>query len=133
MKKTTEFNSEIMQLLKRMLPWGIILNIVCLLITFIWNFSWSSFLGFVVGFVYVCLCYLYLGYTCEKAVRCDKSKAKRSMLTCYIVRFSGMFILCAISMLTGIMNVVGILLPQFYPRIILTVMQFADRKGKNHE
>ena len=125
-------NSDIRVLLKKMLPWGAVLNVVCWCITLIWGFSFSSLLGFIVGFVYVCFCYVYLGNTCEKAVKLDVSKAKRLMLKCYIFRYLGLFALCALSMLTGYLNVVGILLPQFYPRIILTVMQFVQRKEKDH-
>ena len=41
-----------------------------------------------------------------------------------------LFVLCAGAMLTKAVSPVGILLPQFYPRIILYVIQIRERRDK---
>ena len=72
----------------------------------------------------------YLGVTCEKAVELEGKKAKRTMLGCYMTRYGVLFVLCAVAMLTKAVSAVGILLPQFYPRIILYVIQIRERRDK---
>ena len=72
----------------------------------------------------------YLGVTCEKAVELEGKKAKRTMLGCYMTRYGVLFVLCAGAMLTKAVSAVGILLPQFYPRIILYVIQIRERRDK---
>ena len=70
------------------------------------------------------------GVTCEKAVELECKKAKRTMLGCYMTRYGVLFVLCAGAMLTKAVSAVGILLPQFYPRIILYVIQIRERRDK---
>lgn len=52
------------------------------------------------------------------------------MLGCYMARYGVLFVLCAGAMLTKAVSPVGILLPQFYPRIILYVIQIRERRDK---
>lgn len=122
--------SEIRKLLGRIYPIGGVLAAVCFLVTLIRGFELRTLAGFAVGYGYMCLCCFYLGSTCERAVSMDKGRAKRAMLVCYFLRYGGLFVLCAASMLTGAVNVVGVLVPQFFPRIALTIIQFLDRKDK---
>ena len=60
----------------------------------------------------------------------EGKKAKRTMLGCYMTRYGVLFVLCAVAMLTKAVSAVGILLPQFYPRIILYVIQIRERRDK---
>ena len=60
----------------------------------------------------------------------EGKKAKRTMLGCYMTRYGVLFVLCAGAMLTKAVSAVGILLPQFYPRIILYVIQIRERRDK---
>ena len=48
----------------------------------------------------------------------------------YMARYGVLFVLCAGAMLTKAVSAVGILLPQFYPRIILYVIQIRERRDK---
>ena len=102
--------SELGGLLKKICLWGGVMAAVC----------WG----------YMCLCMYYLGVTCEKAVELEDKKAKRTMLGCYMTRYGVLFVLCAGAMLTKAVSPVGILLPQFYPRIILYVIQIRERRDK---
>ncbi len=107
-----------------------VMTLVCYGVTLFWGFDVPTLIGFLLGYGYVWLCYEYLAKSCERAVELDVKKGKRVMMTCYIVRFSGLFILSAAAMLTGYVNVIGILVPQFFPRIVLTAREFFIRKER---
>jgi hypothetical protein len=120
-------NPEICELLGKIYKWGGLCTAVCFCVTLFWGFEWKNLLGFAAGYGYMCFCIGYLGRTCERAVRLDKKSAGRAMTACYAVRYGGLFILCSAGVLTGIFSFAGVLVPQFYPKIILSVIQF---KGK---
>ena len=123
-------NSELGGLLKSICLWGGVMSAVCWAFTLLWGFELPQLAGFVLGWGYMCLCMGYLGRTCERAVELDGKKAKRTMLGCYMIRYGLLFVLCAAAMLTRAVSAVGILLPQFYPRMILCVMQMRERRDK---
>lgn len=118
-------------LLKRIYPVSAVMTAVCFAVTLIWGFSAENLIGFALGWGYMCLCYEYLARVCERAVASEKSRAVRMMRVCYAVRFAGLFILCAAAALTGLANFTGILLPQFFPKIILmfSEMSGSSKKG----
>ena len=122
--------SELGALLKKICLWGGVMAAACWAFTLLWGFDITQLTGFLLGWGYMCLCMFYLGVTCEKAGERDGNKAKRSMLGCYVARYGVLFVLCAVAMLTKAVSAVGILLPQFYPRIILYVMQIRERRDK---
>lgn len=122
--------SPLRELVRSMLVPMAVMTLVCWAVTLIWGFDLQTLIGFALGFVYVTVCYEYLAISCEKAVELEVQKGKRVMLTCYLVRFAGLFALSAAAMLTGWVNVIGILVPQFFPRIILTAKEFFIRKGR---
>lgn len=122
--------SELGALLKKICLWGGVMAAACWAFTLLWGFDITQLTGFLFGWGYMCLCMFYLGVTCENAVELDGKKAKRSMLGCYVARYGVLFVLCAVAMLTKAVSAVGILLPQFYPRIILYVMQIRERRDK---
>lgn len=123
--------SALRPLLNKIYPAGGVITAVCWLFTLIWGFELRTLLGFLVGYGYMCLCYEYLARVCERAVRLDRKRGGRAVTACYMIRFAGLFLLCAMGMLTGYLNFVGILLPQFSPKIILMVMQFTRGRNKS--
>lgn len=120
-------------LVGRIVRYGAVLSAVCWAFTLIWGFELRTLLGFVIGYGFMCAAMLYLSRTCERAVELDAAKAKRLMTQCYVLRYFALFAVCAAAMLTGLVNVVGVLVPQFYPRIILTLIQIFSRKEGSHE
>ena len=120
--------SPLRELVHSMLLPMAVMTVVCWAVTLIWGFDVPTLIGFAIGYVYVVVCYEYLAWSCEKAVELDVRKGKRVMLTCYMVRYAGLFALSAAAMLTGYVNVIGVLVPQFYPRIILTAKEFFIKK-----
>lgn len=125
----TSDKNEIRELLKKLLPGIAALTVICWCVTLFWGFELENLFGFVVGLIYVCFCYIYLGKTCMRAVEMDAVTAKKAMLKCYVIRFGGLFGLCAAAGLTGAASMPCLLLPQFFPKIILMIMQFTERKG----
>lgn len=123
--------STLRPLLNKIYPAGGVITAVCWLFTLIWGFELRTLLGFLVGYGYMCLCYEYLARVCERVVRLDRKRGGRAVTACYMIRFAGLFLLCAMGMLTGYLNFVGILLPQFFPKIILMVMQFTRGRNKS--
>lgn len=122
--------SPLHELVNSMLVPMAIMTAVCWAVTLFWGFDVPMLLGFAIGCVYSMACCEYLAISCEKAVELDVQKGKRVMLACYLIRFAGLFLLCAAAMLTGRINGIGVLVPQFFPRIILTVKEFIVRKGR---
>lgn len=108
------------KLLRKMIPPMFVLNVAAFLITLFWGFDVKDLVGFTVGFVYMVACYYYLARTIEKAVETNVKKAKRMMMSCYAVRFAGLFVICFIAFEFGIYSVVGVVIPQLYPRIVLS-------------
>ena len=99
-----------------------LMTAVCLIISLILTRDLREIPGFLVGFVYACVCLCYLARTCADAAECkDIKKAKAMMVRCYLLRFFGLFMLGALALLTGIMSFVGILLPQLFPKILLSL------------
>lgn len=93
---------------------------VCFLFTLILGFEWRNLIGFAVGGANACAGMYYLAVTCEKAVEADHKRAKRMMLSCYGVRLAVLTALCAVGFFTGMISVVGVIVPQLFPRILLT-------------
>ena len=103
---------------------------VCWLVMVLSGFDWRDLTGCVIGYGYMCLCYEYLGRTCERAVRCERKRAERMMRSCYFLRFGGLMALCLLGEQTRTANFIGIILPQFFPRMILTYAQFCGERKK---
>lgn len=127
----SEYDSTLKSLLIRMIKVMAVINLVFYLVSLIFGFDVKILLGFLIGFLYVCLCYIYVARTVENAVEMTKTKAKRSVIACYVIRYVGLFLLCFVAMEFKIFNVVGILIPQLYPKMALGVMSFLDRKISN--
>lgn len=124
--------SPLRELVRSLLVPMAVMTAVCWAVTLIWGFDIPTLAGFAVGYGYVAACYFYLARCCERAVELDAAKGKRVMLVCYGVRYAGLFALSAFAMLTHYLNVIGILMPQFFPRIVLTVKElFIKRKGSD--
>ncbi len=92
---------------------------VCFLFTLITGFEWRNLFGFSVGTANACGGMLYLAKTVERAVECSPKRAKRLMLSCYGIRLAVLTALCAVGAFTGVLSIVGIIVPQLFPRILL--------------
>lgn len=125
---SSENKDGIKPLLKKLFPRMIIINLPVWLITLLWGFDLTMIVGLAVGTAYSIICCIYLSNTINKAVLNSEGKAKAMMFSCYAVRMLGLGILGYVALKYDFMNFVGFLLPQFYPRIILTIMTFLEKK-----
>lgn len=116
-------------LLKMIYRWGAVLTVLCFGVTLIWGFRLSQLLGFGLGYGFMCGQFEYFGRCCESAVRLDRKLAVRKMRVCYTIRMSALVILSCAAAYTGFANFTGILIPQLFPRMILTADHFIGRKG----
>lgn len=122
-------NSYLKPVLKKLLLVMAILNLLFYCLSLCWGFNLKTMLGFVVGFIYVSICYIYIAHTVENAVNMTEKRAKRSMIVCYTVRNTGLFLICFFAMEFKIFNIIGIIIPQFYPRMAFGLMAFGERKS----
>ena len=109
--------------------WGAVLTVIGFAVTLFRGFKVSQLLGFLLGYGFMCAQFEYFGRSCESAVKLDKKSAVRKMRVCYAVRISSLVILSCTAAYTGIANFTGILIPQLFPKMILTADQFFGRKG----
>lgn len=114
--------SGIGEIVLSLIPKMGIMSAVTLCISLIMTRDWRDITGFAVGYVYSCGCLVYLARTCGAAAGCkDVKKAKDMMVRCYLYRFFGLFMLGAAALLFGFMSFVGVLLPQLFPKILLSL------------
>jgi hypothetical protein len=128
-KLSGENTSVTRPLLTMIYKWGAVLTVLCFAVTLFWGFKVTQLLGFGLGYGFMCAQFEYFGRTCESVVKLDRKSAVRRMRVCYAVRVSAMVILSCTAAYTGIANFTGILIPQLFPKMILTADQFFGRKG----
>lgn len=116
-------------LLNRIYKWGAVMTVICFAVTLIWGFRLSQLLGFGLGYGFMCAQFEYFGRCCEEAVKLDRKAAVRKMRVCYGLRMSALILLSCAAAYTGFANFTGILIPQLFPRMILTADHFIGRKG----
>lgn len=125
----SEKKDGIKPLLKKLLPAMAVLNLVVYPVTLIWGFDVTMIVGLVVGYFYSAFGCIYLAKTINAAVKRTKAKASAMMMSCYLIRFLGLGVLGYLALEYDFMNFVGLLLPQFYPKIILSLMTFLTKRG----
>ena len=121
--------SVIKPLLSMICRWGAVMTAFCFAVTLLWGFKFSQLLGFGIGYAFMCGQYLYFGRCCETAVTLDRKAAVRKMRTCYALRMSALVLISCAAAYTGLANFTGVLIPQLFPRMILTADHFIGRKG----
>ncbi len=77
--------------------------------------------GLALGTLVMTLNFIILGFSAERAVERSVSSAKRYMFASYLVRFTIMGVLFAVSVRSPYINVVTAAVPQLYPRICYTL------------
>ena len=124
--KTTSVTRPLLVMIYK---WGAALTALCFAVTLIWGFKVSQLLGFGLGYGFMCAQFEYFGRCCESAVKLDRKAAVRKMRVCYALRMTALVILTCTAAYTGYANFTGILIPQLFPKIILTAEHFLGRKG----
>ncbi|MBQ9374721.1 MAG: ATP synthase subunit I, partial [Ruminococcus sp.] len=104
--------SYLMPVFKKLVAIMALLNVLFYCLSLFWGFSFKTLLGFLIGYIYVNLCYAYVAHTVEKSVNFDVKRAKRAMYVCFAVRYTGLFLLCFVAMQFKLFHVIGIIIPQ---------------------
>lgn len=97
------------------------------------GFEADMLLGLVTGWIFLIICELFLAWEicrCAELKISQIRKGKRIIRSCYFLRFFGLFLLCWLGFESNAYNPVGILIPQFTPRIIVTFIHFF-KKGSD--
>lgn len=128
MSTNSENKNGIKPVLKKLFPFMIFLNIPVWLVTLFWGFDLSMIVGLGVGTAYAILSYIYLASVINNAVTKSHRKASAMMMSCYFVRMAGLTALGYVALRGEFMNFVGLILPQFYPRIGLSILTFINKK-----
>lgn len=122
---------DVSQELFAVIRFGALFSAIAFLFSLCWGFDLSMLLGLFIGWVYLCICYIYLADTvCSVAKITNIKAARKKIMACYFLRFAGLFLLCWLSFEIEIINVVGVLIPQFFPKIIMYIKYV--KKGNNH-
>lgn len=117
------------QLLKKLIAVMAVLNLIFYALTLLLGFNIKTLFSFLIGFLYVVVCYIYVAVTVKRAIEMNKKQAKRAMMICFGIRYAGLFLLCFLAMQFRLFNIIGIVIPQFLPRMAFTVMAFLERKS----
>jgi hypothetical protein len=106
-----------------LLPRALILDGIIYLITLpFYGFGIEIPSGLMLGTLVMALNFILLGYSSERAVeKRSVSSAKRYMFLFYLIRFTIMGVLFAVSVKTPHINVVTAAIPQLYPKICYTL------------
>ncbi len=120
-------------ILKKMLLVMALINVAFCLLSLITGVHLNLILGLWVGYFYVCLSYIYLSEVVERAVDKTEQKAKRSLISCYAIRYAGLFMLCFLAGELKILSMLGVVIPQLYPKIALGIISFAERKANSNK
>ncbi len=126
-------DNPLRKLIWEMVPGMFILTVIAYIISLIWGFRLSVLIGFLLGFAYVTLSHFYMAETILRAVRQSKKKAQRMMFFCYLLRYLLLILLCLIAVRVKVLNVFAILVPQFFPRLVLMFNNLKERKAVKND
>ncbi len=121
------------KMLREMFPGLLVLTFIAFLVSLFWGFKLSVLIGFALGFIYVVLSYYYLSETIYRAVNHSRKKAQRIMFFCYLLRYLILVLLCLIALITKVINVFALLVPQFFPRIVLMFNNYKEGKAVKND
>lgn len=89
----------------------------------------SVSLGLICGSLFSALNFHLLGMAVEKAVKKESEKANSSMKISYFLRYALMAVVIFTAAKSGYFNIICLIIPLLYPRIIVTLKYI--RKGGN--
>lgn len=135
-REVMEIKKLITDELKFLVPWSLALDITAfvLLLSLLGTSEASAIaLSLAVSTVAMLLNTTALAFTIRKAVFMPVRRAKRCMMTSYILRFACLGAMIVAAFLNrDIFNAPAIMIPLFYPRIAHTLSAcFAKKKGGN--
>lgn len=123
-----KINEEIKKDIKIMFIGMGIINLIVYLISLAFGFSLSMLLGFIIGYIYICWNMWMLSLSVSFSVGKSPSAAKKYMYGSYLIRYAVLFVLAGIAFKTRLFSPLGIILPLFYPKIVLGYISITGRR-----
>ncbi|MCD7772954.1 MAG: hypothetical protein LUH08_02730 [Ruminococcus sp.] len=118
------------KLIFKMLLMLIITYIITALISF--SIDIKMIIGLLAGFAFMLLSYLFMADSMYTALTTRKAHAKGIVMTSYLIRYVLLLGICISGYKLKILNPFGVLIPQFYPRIAMTIDNFSDKEVKKN-
>lgn len=111
-----------------------VLLILTYIITALISFSidFKMIIGLLVGFIYMIFSNIFMADSIYCALTFKQAHAKRLVMSSYMIRYVLLLGVCIIGYKIGILNPFGVLIPQFYPRIAMTIDNFLDKEVKRN-
>lgn len=119
---------------KYITAWVLILSAVMQAVFLvIGKWDYTVLLGNVLGGVVVVLNFLGMGITVQSAVQKEEKEAKQAMKVSNAVRMLGMFVALVLGIVLDVFNTWTVIIPLFFPRLIVTVRPLWDKTIKRKE
>lgn len=118
------------KLILKMLVLLVLTYIITALISF--SFDVKMIIGLLVGFIFMIFSNLFMADSIYCALTVKKARAKGIVMTSYIIRYVLLLGICVLGYKIRILNPFGVLIPQFYPRIAMTIDNFLDKEVKRN-
>ncbi len=111
-----------------------VLLVLTYIITALISFSIDikMIIGLLIGFAYMIFSNIFMADSIYCALTFKQTHAKRLVMSSYIIRYILLLGVCVIGYKIGILNPFGVLIPQFYPRIAMTIDNFLDKEVKRN-
>lgn len=121
-------NNELHHDIKKLIIGISILSLLSFCISLIWGFKIEFLLGTLIGLIFTCFNMIFLGIIVTKSINMEQGKAKKLLFSSYLLRYSVFGVIFAISVYSSCINILALILPLFYPRIVLSIITFYERK-----
>ena len=105
-----------------------ILSLIAFGVSLIWGFKIDFLIGTIIGLAFSCCNMAYLGYTISKSVKMSQAKSRRYLVSNYLLRYLIFGIIFVLSVYSNYISTLAVTLPLFYPRIVLAINLFFERK-----
>lgn len=101
---------------------------VMLALFFSLGHDYSLLIGAAYGCVLCAVNFLILGKTAQSAVKRSAKSAQNYMNTMYCLRYLGLFLLLTLGALAPFINLIASVIPLFFPKILITIRAFKEKK-----
>lgn len=119
--------------IKKLLPKMSVMLIITYIITALISRSidFKMIAGLVLGFLFMLASNFFMADCMYYGVIINKLHAKRIVVGSYILRYISLVLICVLGYKFFGINPFGVLIPQFYPRIAMTIDNLLNKGVKN--
>lgn len=92
------------------------------------RWDYTVFLGNLLGGFAAVINFFLMGLTVQSAIQQSEEDAKMKMKTSQTMRMQMLFVVALIGVILSCFNIVAVMVPLFFPRIIITLRSFSGNK-----